>query len=84
MNLLQLYYLQSHQLGNSVLEQNSSKRKLKALKNAIEEGNEYGYISWDGLLDLCDEDMSIGRYIIKELKKMKDNNEIQFDITEIV
>ena len=58
--------------------------KLEALKNAIEEGNEYGYISWDGLLDLCDEDMSIGRYIIKELKKMKDNNEIQFDITEIV
>ena len=58
--------------------------KLEALKNAIEQGNEYGYISWDGLLDLCDENMSIGRYIIKELKKMKDNNEIQFDITEIV
>ena len=58
--------------------------KKEALQNAIDEGNEYGYISWDGLLDLCDEDMVVGRYIIKELKKMKDNNEIKFDISEIV
>jgi hypothetical protein len=58
--------------------------KKEALKNAIDEGNEYGYISWDGLLDLCDEDMVIGRYLIKELKKMKDANVINFDISEIV
>ena len=58
--------------------------KKEALQNAIDEGNEYGYISWDGLLDLCDEDMVVGRYLIKELKKMKDTNVINFDISEIV
>ena len=58
--------------------------KKEALQNAIDEGNKYGYISWDGLLDLCDEDMVIGRYLIKELKKMKDANVINFDISEIV
>ena len=58
--------------------------KKEALQNAIDEGNKYGYISWDGLLDLCDEDMVVGRYLIKELKKMKDTNVINFDISEIV
>ena len=58
--------------------------KKEALQNAIEQGKEYGYISWDGLLDLCDEDMVLGRYLIKELKKMKDANKINFDISEIV
>ena len=58
--------------------------KSEALKNAIEQGNEYGYISWDGLLDLCDEDMVIGRYIIRELKKLKDKNEIEFDISDLI
>ena len=58
--------------------------KKEALQNAIEQGKEYGYISWDGLLDLCDEDMVVGRYLIKELKKMKDTNVINFDISEIV
>ena len=38
--------------------------KKQALQNAIEIGNKYGYISWDGLLDLCDEDMIIGKYLI--------------------
>ena len=60
------------------------KEKKEALQNAIDTGNEYGEISWDGLLDLCDEDMVIGRYLIKELKKMKDANAINFDISEIV
>ena len=58
--------------------------KKEALQNAIEEGKEAGYISWDGMLDLCDEDMVVGRYLIKELKKMKDANAINFDISEIV
>ena len=57
--------------------------KKEALQNAIEQGKEYGYISWDGLLDLCDEDMVVGRYIIKELKKMKDANVIDFDIYDL-
>ena len=58
--------------------------KSEALKDAIEQGNEYGYISWDGMLDLCDEDMVIGRYIIRELKKMKDAGEIEFDISDLI
>jgi hypothetical protein len=58
--------------------------KKEILKNAIAEGNEYGYISWDGMLDLCDEDMVIGRYLIKELKKMKDAGEIEFDISDLI
>jgi len=62
----------------------TKEEKLQALQNAIEEGKKYGYISWDGLLDLCDEDMTIGRYIIKGLHKMKFNNEIEFDITELI
>ena len=62
----------------------TKEEKKEALQNAIDTGNEYGEISWDGLLDLCDEDMVIGRYLIKELKKMKDANAINFDISEIV
>jgi len=62
----------------------TKEEKKEALQNAIDEGNEYDYISWDGLLDLCDEDMVLGRYLIKELKKMKDANKINFDISEIV
>lgn len=62
----------------------TKEEKIAALQNAIEEGKEYGYISWDGLLDLCDENMSVGRYIIKELKKMKDTNEIDFDIDDLI
>jgi hypothetical protein len=58
--------------------------KKQALENAIEDGNEYGYISWDGLLDLCDEDMNVGRYIIKELEKLKENNKIDFDISDLI
>jgi hypothetical protein len=58
--------------------------KKQALENAIEEGNEYGYISWDGLLDLCDEDMNVGRHIIKELEKLKENNKIDFDISDLI
>ena len=62
----------------------TKEEKKEALQNAIDTGNEYGEISWDGLLDLCDEDMVLGRYLIKELKKMKDANKINFDISEIV
>jgi hypothetical protein len=63
---------------------NENDMKSEALKNAIEQGNEYGYISWDGMLDLCDEDMVIGRYIIRELKKMKNAGEIEFDIDDLI
>jgi hypothetical protein len=54
--------------------------KIELLKNAIEQGNEYEGISWDGMLDLCDEDMKLVFWLNKTLEKMKKNNEISFDL----
>lgn len=54
--------------------------KVELLKNAIEQGNEYEGISWDGMLDLCDEDMKLVFWLNKTLEKMKKNNEISFDL----
>jgi len=55
-------------------------KKVELLKNAIEQGNEYEGLSWDGLLDLCDEDMKLVFWLNKTLEKMKENNEISFDL----
>jgi hypothetical protein len=54
--------------------------KVELLKNAIEQGNEYEGLSWDGILDLCDEDMKLVFWLNKTLEKMKENNEISFDL----
>jgi len=54
--------------------------KVELLKNAIEQGNEYEGLSWDGMLDLCDEDMKLVFWLNKTLEKMKENNEISFDL----
>lgn len=54
--------------------------KVELLKNAIEQGNEYEGLSWDGMLDLCDEDMKLVFWLDKTLEKMKKNNEISFDL----
>ena len=54
--------------------------KVELLKNAIEQGNEYEGLSWDGMLDLCDEDMKLVFWLDKTLEKMKKNNEILFDL----
>jgi len=54
--------------------------KVELLKNAIEQGNEYEGLSWDGMLDLCDEDMKLVFWLNKTLEKMKKNNEISFDL----
>ena len=55
-------------------------KKVELLKNAIEQGNEYEGLSWDGMLDLCDEDMKLVFWLNKTLEKMKENNEISFDL----
>ena len=57
-----------------------SPEKQLLLKNAISQGNEYDGLSWDGLLDLTDEDMKLVRWLEKTLTKMKKNNEISFDL----
>ena len=54
--------------------------KVELLKNAIEQGNEYEGLSWDGMLDLCDEDIKLVFWLNKTLEKMKENNEISFDL----
>jgi hypothetical protein len=54
--------------------------KVELLKNAIEQGNKYEGLSWDGILDLCDEDMKLVFWLNKTLEKMKENNEISFDL----
>ena len=47
--------------------------KKEALKNCLECITEYGYISEDGILDVCDEDMGLVRFCRKELDKIGKN-----------
>jgi len=53
--------------------------KQEALEQAIEQGNEYGFISWDGVLDICDEDRSLVRYVDKQLTKLVNENKVTFE-----
>jgi len=55
-------------------------KKEELLKNAIEQGNKYEGLSWDGVLDLCDEDIKLVRWLSSTLEKMKENTEISFDL----
>ena len=54
--------------------------KKELLENAIEQGNDYDFISWDGLLDLCDEDMKLVNWLDKKLTKMKEQGKIDFEL----
>jgi hypothetical protein len=54
--------------------------KQELLQECIDHGNEYGYISWDSILDICDEKRKKIKYCTDELEKMKDNNEITFEL----
>ena len=54
--------------------------KAELLQNAIDQGNEYEGISWDGLLDLCDENMKLVHWLRTALEQMKTNDEISFDL----
>lgn len=54
--------------------------KEQVLQNCITAGNEYGYISWDGLLDECDEDMKLVHYVQKQLVNMKNEGKIKFEL----
>jgi len=54
--------------------------KEEILKSCIKQGNEYGFISWDGILDNCDEDLKLVRFCCKKLEKMKSKGEIDFEL----
>ena len=53
--------------------------KKKALQSALDQIKEYGYISEDGVLDVCDEEMSLVRYVDKHLTKMVGAGELSDD-----
>lgn len=57
-----------------------TQEKQELLNEAIEQGNEYDFISWDGLLDLCDEDMKLVNWLDKKLTKMKEKGKIDFEL----
>ncbi len=54
--------------------------KKELLQEAINAGNEYGYISWDGLLDLTDEDGELTNWLSEELEKMSTDGKISFEL----
>jgi len=50
--------------------------KEKALQNCLWAVKEYGYISEDGVLDVCDENMELVRFCMSELNKMVENGRL--------
>ena len=50
--------------------------KKEALQSALDQIKEYGYISEDGVLDVCDEEMSLVRYVDKHFTKMVKDGEL--------
>ena len=59
---------------------NLEQLREKALQQTIEQGNEYGYVSWDGLLDICDEDKDIYDYVIEQLETLHQEDKIDFEL----
>jgi len=50
--------------------------KQELLQKALNIIKEYDYISEDGILDLCDEEMELVNYIHEQLSKMVENGEL--------
>ena len=53
--------------------------KQEALQAALDQIKEYGFISEDGILDLCDEDNKLVIFVHKQLAKMVENGELSDD-----
>ena len=53
--------------------------KQEALQSALDQIKEYGYISDDGILDVCDEEMKLVSFVHKQLAKMVENGELTND-----
>ena len=54
--------------------------KEELLQNATEQGLEYGYLNYDSLLDLCDEDMELVHWLEIELMELDNNDELDFEL----
>jgi hypothetical protein len=54
--------------------------KEEVLQEALTQGNNYGFISYDGLLDLTDEDPEMMTWLQEELEKMAEENKIFFEL----
>ena len=54
--------------------------KQELLKNAIDQGNEQGYLSWDSILDLCDENPELVEWLDKELTDLDSKDELEFEL----
>ena len=54
--------------------------KEELLQNAIAQGLDYGYLSYDGILDLCDGDMELVHWLESELMELDGNGEIAFEL----
>lgn len=53
--------------------------KYEALNEALNQIKEYGFISEDGVLDVCDEEMKLVNYVHKQLTKMVESGELTED-----
>jgi hypothetical protein len=53
--------------------------KQEALQSALYQIKEYGFISEDGILDVCDEEMKLVNYVHNQLAKMVENGELTDD-----
>ena len=58
-------------------------KKEEALKNCIECIIEYGYISEDGILDECDEDMELVKFCWEELDKIFENGDFTIEDSDV-
>ena len=54
--------------------------KEEALKACIDIMKEYGYISEDGILDVCDEESKLVRYCHKQLIKLMNDGELEGEL----
>ena len=54
--------------------------KKEALKACIEQGNEFEFLSYDGILDICDEDQELVKFCIEELERMATKDKISFEL----
>ena len=50
--------------------------KNEALEECLRIIKKYGYISEDGVLDVCDENMELVRFCMSELNKMVENGRL--------
>ena len=53
--------------------------KKEKLKECIEMGEEFGYLNYDGILDICDEESDLVNYCVDEINRMIIEGKVKFD-----